>query len=488
MHHIAIDVTTEVSEVHPVFHDIPVDYFLGKLDRKQEYKPTTSLIGDQSFITNSTQTIEFENLLCDERKRNVLLGDAGTGKSVTLKRMIKKTANNEIASMKNEEFIIFLELKHFAQDEEKQYIWEFIIGAAGAKLEEECKKELFKWMIKNENKIVLFFDGLDQCPLQFVHDDTLPPITNYYRKHSINHVLRDIFAGHLFGNSKLLFTSRQFAMKNLPENCWPTHLTNMGGLATENVEKLVLDMAGMECLKYFQEENEELLNMASNPLYLTFGVATFIHEKKNCPNTLTGVMLCVISNFFNCDHARLSSAEILPKLCSLAFEGTVQCKVTFLKEDFENHHIDPLNVADFMIAVPSKQPGSVIRSKIILGNWSHFFIHQSVQELFAALKITQDFTLIEQLSIEQFIIVERLLHGICCNKDNMKYLKLLKGKFMFILSVELFLLIKKLLFQSTGLNFNDISQQRDKLLDRLKQQLKEVKRTEHWSQKLRKTG
>lgn len=419
------NVTTDVSEVHPVYYDVPVDRFL-RLERKSEYKPNSSLVDDQTIINYSSKTIAFENLVDDNKKRNAILGDAGCGKSVTLRRLVKKAANKKITSMKDQELVIFLEMKNLTE-EEPMHIWEFITGAAGATLEMENKRSLFRWMLKNEKKVVFFFDGLDQYPYELA--DERPPIKDYYSKVTVKRVLRDMFACHLFKNSKMLFTSRQFAMKGLPEDCWPNHITNIGGLEKETAESLILEVGGEACLTYLKKENIPLLDMSSNPLYLTFAIATYNLKCRNCPHTQTGVILCIISNFFHCSHARISSAELIPKLCSLAFEGTLHRKVTFTSKDFINHGINPTEVGDIFVTLPDKSQ-TVVKNSIIRGDWAFYFMHQSLQEMFTALMITQNFSLIKHLSSDYFEVVERMIYGICCNPENRGYLDLLQGKYV----------------------------------------------------------
>lgn len=417
-------------EVYPDLIEVPQDVFLTKLKPKSEYEAKDSLPYGNLVVSELAQEMDIETLLGGGRTRTVVLGNAGIGKTVLLRRFTKKAAKGKIETLADIELVLYIELKNLSRNN-PIHLREFIIGEAGRKLTPHRKKLLFQWMVDHEEKCLFVMDGLDQ----FIFDMNSADATasDCFEKCTPTQFLRDIFNGKFFTKSKVLLSSREHAIKKLPQECLPKNIIFIIGLSPVNVDKLIVKMAGRKCLDYLMKKNVSLYNLASNPLYLSFIAASFNRVGEKCPKTLTGVILLVLSTFMECEHVRSDFDIYLKKLCAMAFQGTLERRVTFDKGNFESHGLDIDGVHDVMVSLPSQNENAVLKSQLLQGDWNYFFLHQSLQEILSALHVTQNFdALSPHLKNDHFEIVSSLLHGICCNDENKPYLKKMQGKCTFL--------------------------------------------------------
>lgn len=195
------------SEVHPEFYDTPKDHFLGNLQTQDDYLPDTSLVDGINIVKHNTQRINFNEVLGGNRNRVALLGSAGSGKSVTMRRLAKNVAHKRIRPLRSIELVIFIELRKLVKTE-PVFLYDFIFEISGKELDISQKVDLLKWMLKNKLNVLFVLDGLDQLK----HD--IPVTTDrVWDKSTQMKFLRDLLIGNIFKQSKVIFSSREFAIE-----------------------------------------------------------------------------------------------------------------------------------------------------------------------------------------------------------------------------------------------------------------------------------
>lgn len=198
------------SEVHAEFYDTPKDHFLGNLQTQDDYLPDTSLVDGINIVKHNTQRINFNEVLGGNRNRVALLGSAGSGKSVTMRRLAKNVAHKRIRPLRNIELVIFIELRKLVKTE-PVFLYDFIFEISGKELEISQKVDLLKWMLKKKLNVLFVLDGLDQLK----HDIpvTTDITTRVWDKSTQMKFLRDLLIGNIFKQSKVIFSSREFAIE-----------------------------------------------------------------------------------------------------------------------------------------------------------------------------------------------------------------------------------------------------------------------------------
>ncbi|WP_346859671.1 hypothetical protein [uncultured Draconibacterium sp.] len=143
---------------------IPKSFFINELENEPIYIPRTLVnyqnINEEKILFNekSEENISLKELLSKESKI-VLLGSAGTGKSIELKETAIEVARSD------EYYPMFLTLNKYLPED---------------KIEDILPNE---WNSVPENKIILFLDGLDEIePSQFNHAKRR--IAQYSQKYS----------------------------------------------------------------------------------------------------------------------------------------------------------------------------------------------------------------------------------------------------------------------------------------------------------------
>lgn len=207
----------------------------------------------------------------------------------------------------------------------------------------------------------------------------------------------------------------------MPTDCLPDKFLQLGGFSKENIDNVILQLSNTDVLRKLKTGNVLLYSLCSQPLYTVFVVAVFKENTNTSYNTLTGVLICLISNFVRHKNTKDQTYENFPKLMKLAFHGTVNNRVTFTDEDLKVHGLTKDDIDDFLYAIPSASDAAV--TNILETGQCVNFTHQNIQEFLTAMYlisscdlnnfqafVSENFT----EGCSQWVMVHRMVLGLTC--------------------------------------------------------------------------
>nr|CAB3260256.1 uncharacterized protein LOC100175027 [Phallusia mammillata] len=130
----------------------------------------------------------------------------------------------------------------------------------------------------------------------------------------------------------------------------------------------------------------QLTELCHSPLLLQFIVLATLHGDVNQINTITKVLKGVLDQLQCCVHAKGHSLdEIKEALGRMAYNGLALQNVVFTTGDLEKEGLNDVKVQDFVIK--GAQHSWFPVQKLFEGNMIFYFMHQMLQEIFAAIYI-----------------------------------------------------------------------------------------------------
>ncbi|XP_048827332.1 NACHT, LRR and PYD domains-containing protein 12-like isoform X2 [Brienomyrus brachyistius] len=246
----------------------------------------------------------------------------------------------------------------------------------------------------NEFRILLIFDGLDECrlPLDFQLNENCFDMT---RQTSLDVLLTNLIKGNLLPSAQLWITSRVGASSQIP---------------TEHVNR-VTEIRGFNDLQkeeYFRRrfENEDLVKRIikhlkmSRSLYVMCRIPVFCWisavvleqmleaDNSNVPTSLTQLYIYFVliqTSIKNQKYQFQSNKEIIMKLGKLAFQQLEIENFIFYKNDFRECGIDDVYEA----SVYSGLCTEIVNEEDMMDEEKVYsFVHVSIQDFLAALYVS----------------------------------------------------------------------------------------------------
>ena len=259
-------------------------------------------------------------------------GEGGSGKSFLTRIMAKKYYEADIICFVMDLSLVELdEVSNFAQ---------FLLDNSCCSFlnDELILDEVSTWMISNENKVVLVLDGLDQISSLNL---TTRFKTSLNKNQSAMHWISAILARKVLSNSKIILTSRPYALSSLHGNFTPTCIYTLHGFCVDSLQS-VLDFylnktkakTTFELLK-----SKRLTKLATNP-NSTFLLVKAFEEGFNFDGediTSTLLYATVFDSMFRTKSFDIeNSEEKLTLLEGVCFKLIKNKKFKIEKEDLEN--------------------------------------------------------------------------------------------------------------------------------------------------------
>ncbi|CAK6954508.1 NLR family CARD domain-containing protein 3-like [Scomber scombrus] len=271
-------------------------------------------------------------------------------------------------------------------------------------------------------KLVLIFDGLDECrlPLDFAHNE---PCSSISEPASVDELLTNLIKGNLLPSAHIWITSRPAAANRIPVDL-VDRVTEIRGFNNPQKEeyfrKKISDQNMASRVISHVKSTRSLHIMCHIPVFSWIS-ATVLQKileeteeeeagRREMPNTLTqmytnfllynsltrirkyseGEEACATQSQVNMDE------EVILKLGKLAFEHLMKGNMIFYESELHEHDIDVNDAAIYsgIFTQISENDAEFHLERV------YCFVHLSIQEFFAAMYILHTFICCKQNLLE----------------------------------------------------------------------------------------
>ncbi|XP_046704229.1 NACHT, LRR and PYD domains-containing protein 4E-like isoform X3 [Silurus meridionalis] len=334
--------------------------------------------------------IKCNDLFKDKSIRSVLTkGVAGIGKTVSVQKFIldwaEGKANQDVTFMFPLPFreLNLMKQKHLSLMDLLHHFFREI-------------KEL-RLIDCERNKVVLIFDGLDECrlPLNFQNNERLCDVTE---SASVDVLLTNLIKGNLLPSALLWITSRPGAANQIPPEC-VDQVTEVQGFSDPQKEeyfrKRISDQSLSNKIITHIKSSKSLYIMCHIPVFCWISATVLERmlgeaESGEIPKTLTQMFTLFLifqikhkhqKYHQKCDPDPQQTRESILALGKLAFQQLEKGNLIFYEEDLRECGIDVREAS-----VYSGVCTQIFREEFGLHMGKVFsFVHLSVQEFLAAL-------------------------------------------------------------------------------------------------------
>ncbi|XP_029627992.1 NLR family CARD domain-containing protein 3 isoform X2 [Salmo trutta] len=320
--------------------------------------------------------------------RSVLTkGVAGIGKTVSVQKIIldwaEGKANQDIC------FILALPFRVLNLIKHEDYSLIQIIHNFFPEMQE------LKSIDSDQNKVLLIFDGLDECqlPLDFQNNETC---CDAHESTSVDVLLTNLIKGNLLPSALLWITTRPAAANRIPPECF-YRVTEVRGFNDQQKEeyftKKILDKSLASRITTHVKSSRSLYILCHIPV-ICWIVANVLQGllveacSNEIPCTLTqmysnlvALQLQMKSKRSQSTNQSKSEDDIIQKLGELAFQQLETGNLVFYEEDLKEIDIDVSEASEY-----SSWFTEIFKEEFVLHQKRIFcFVHLSVQEFLAAL-------------------------------------------------------------------------------------------------------
>ncbi|XP_053092942.1 NLR family CARD domain-containing protein 3-like [Pangasianodon hypophthalmus] len=263
--------------------------------------------------------------------------------------------------------------------------------------------EMRKLQLIDYYKVVLIFDGLDECrlPLNFQNNERLCDVTE---SASVDVLLTNLIKGNLLSSALLWITSRPGAANQIPPEC-VDQVTEVRGFSDPQKEeyfrKRISDQSLANKIITHMKSSRSLYIMCHIPVFCWISATVLERmlveaESGEIPKTLTQMFTHFLifqiqqkdqKYHQKCDPDPQQTRESILALGKLAFQQLEKGNLIFYEEDLRECGIDVREVS-----VYSGVCTQIFREEFGLHLGKVFsFVHLSVQEFLAALYVFLSF-------------------------------------------------------------------------------------------------
>ncbi|KAF7689607.1 hypothetical protein HF521_012960 [Silurus meridionalis] len=378
---------TEGSSQHGIYPDLITESRSGDVNNKHEVRQIETV--SRRPATQETP-IKCNDLFQDKSIRSVLTrGVAGIGKSVTVQKFIldwaEGKANQDIT------YMFLLSFKELNMMNQKPFSLMDLLHHFFHEIKElrliDCER----------NKVVLIFDGLDDCrlPLDFQNNERLCDMTE---SASVDVLLTNLIKGNLLPSALLWITSRPGAANQIPPEC-VDQVTEVRGFSDPQKEeyfrKRISDQSLANKIITHIKSLRSLYIMCHIPFFCWISATVLERmlgeaESGEIPKTLTQMFTHFLifqikhkdqKYYQKYDHDPQQTRESILALGKLAFQQLEKGNLIFYEKDLRESGIDVREAS-----VYSGVCTQIFREEFGLYLGKVFsFVHLSVQEFLAAL-------------------------------------------------------------------------------------------------------
>ncbi|CAK8680875.1 unnamed protein product [Clavelina lepadiformis] len=357
----------KIPEVHPAIHEINY-YEKDTVPVDERYDPEGP---NELFKNKIKREVCFQDLLDEKDKFISIVASAGSGKTVFSLRLAKAFSLLQRLCI----HLKFMDANYKQPLTLRQLLLENMFPGHSEEFYTAC----FSWMQKNDDKIVLILDGLDQAQYSL---EKISPKINYNACVPVKDLVFNLCRKHFFPNSLLIITSRPHAVLYLPEPARPQVTYALGDLSLEDTKKLFLAFADEDLWRKINATSSQMLSMCRNPLMLQMIISTNTDPSEDIgdASTPTRLFATVMKNLTYSHNFQFPETmdELARKLQVLAFAATKHGKVVLTDKELRDEGVDPTTIHDIVVQLHChRRP---INSRLLEGNTKFFFCHQTFQE------------------------------------------------------------------------------------------------------------
>ncbi|XP_077970473.1 protein NLRC5-like [Styela clava] len=378
-------------EVNPRIRELS-HFFGGEMALKtKEYRKDAEFsalaenISDGKFVTIRQLTEGFHS------KKNrfiAIVGPAGSGKTTITKRLVHASFEDSSVLFfrrwfkKSFDVIYFVNIRDLLESDSITAM-ELLFGNI-TDLSEKSHQYGYEWIIENQEKVIFFFDGLDQATWSLSGPH---PKINHKEKASTPTVVYNVITGHLFPRVKIVISSREHSIASLTIDLRPQLIYALVGLSPDDVKRLFIALLGDIGQKQWDRmcsTSPAIIPLSSVPVFLIYNAIVQKFNPENPPDTMTGVMLEILDILLKSQHVR--DKQVLHKLKEMAFRAMSEGRVVFTKDELLKFGIDPDSIQDLAIKVPGRTRASHC---LLEGTQQIYFSHQVIEENLAAMFVSE---------------------------------------------------------------------------------------------------
>uniref|UniRef100_A0A3Q4I3H9 B30.2/SPRY domain-containing protein n=1 Tax=Neolamprologus brichardi TaxID=32507 RepID=A0A3Q4I3H9_NEOBR len=346
------------------------------------------------------------NSLCGSHRfiRTVLTtGIAGIGKTISVQKFNLEWAEGRVNQ--DIQLLINLPFRELNLMKERRYTLTELLHNFLTEAKESGISDFSKY------KLVLIFDGLDECrlPLDFSNNE---PCSCVSEQVPVDVLLTNLFKGNLLPSAHIWITTRPAAARRVPVNC-VDRVTEIRGFndpqKEEYFRKKISDQNMASRVISHVQSTRSLHIMCHIPVFSWISATVLqkileekSHERRGeMPNTLTKMYthFLVHNSLIKCQKYTLReevcetqsqvkmNEEIILKLGKLAFEQLLKGNIIFYENEISEYDINVSDTAVYsgVFTEISKNDFGIHLKR------SYCFVHLSIQEYFAAVYVFHTF-------------------------------------------------------------------------------------------------
>ncbi|XP_077970675.1 NACHT, LRR and PYD domains-containing protein 4A-like [Styela clava] len=350
-----------------------------------EFSALVDNISEGKFVTMKQLIQSFHS---QKNRLIAIIGQADGGKTTFTKRLVHASCKNSSKIyfkkwFKNSfDVVYFVNIRDLIESDSITAM-ELLFGNI-TDLSEESQQYGYEWIIENQEKVIFFFDGLDQATWSLSGQH---PKINHKEKSSTPTVMYNVITGHLFPRGKIVISSREHSIASLTVDLRPQLIYALVGLSPDDVKRLFIALLGdigQQQWDRMCSTSPAIIPLSSVPVFLVYNAIVQKFNPENPPDTMTGVMLDILDILLKSQHVR--DKQVLHKLKEMAFRAMSEGRVVFTKDELLKFGIDPDSIRDLVIKVP----GRTMASHCLLeGTQQIYFSHQVIEENLAAMFVSE---------------------------------------------------------------------------------------------------
>lgn len=334
----------------------------------------------ENNLGRDVEKIELEqvhDLMNGQMSRHVMiLGEAGAGKSTFSKTYALAVSEGNVNALRDIKLVHLVEaatLQSQAPSNAFQLFFDDQMAHdPSTKLTLDEVKAGREWIARNSDKAVIIIDGLDQCIKDF--GKVRYPVIHDMNKAKANDLIANIMSGKIWGDARILTTSRWNVYWNLTIEQMPDRVIGLRGFDDDNLQtaaECYLQEDGSIMLDQLRLTSPSILNVCRNPVFLKYMATIFDRNHNDIPDSLSGLMSAFFRNFIH--SYNVNNYDNITKL---AYHGILDNLFALPYRYVSNLGINPEDFNQFL------SPGAILEDGHDNVTWhDKFFVfsHQTMQ-------------------------------------------------------------------------------------------------------------